>query len=137
MKNLHFGGYGISLKNERIQFPIYINPTKENISEILLKTSEYVRGVIEICIEPEPEAGIFRLTVEYDGGYYFPTLSVYSDDGDIDVKNWIDNDKYSGQEISIGGYYYPIELTTKDKNIINSLLVKFIENANLLLQIMR
>ncbi|UOO80748.1 hypothetical protein LVJ83_07055 [Uruburuella testudinis] len=137
MKKLSFGGYGISLANERIQFPVFTNPTKEIINEILIKTLEYTRGVIKISIVPEPETGIFELTVEYDSGIYLPLLSIYADDGDIDVKNWIENEEYDRKEVIIGGHYYSSKFTTKNVNIIRNLLINFIDDTNLLLSIMK
>ena len=90
MKNLSFGGYGISDSNERVQFPHFINPTKEIIDEIVSKTVEYNQGLIGISINPEPDIGIFQLTVEYDSGNYLPLLGIYLNDGDTDIKNWIE-----------------------------------------------
>lgn len=136
MKNLSFGGYGILDSNERIQFPHFINPTREIIDEIVSKTVEYNQGLIGISISPEPDVGIFQLTVEYDSGNYLPLLGVYSDDGDTDIKNWIEPES-EGKNIDIGGYIYPIEFTTKNLNIVKKLLITFAEDSNLLINIMK
>ncbi|WP_373700062.1 hypothetical protein [Neisseria dentiae] len=136
MKNLNFGGYGILDSNERVQFPHFINPTREIIDEIVSKTVEYNRGLIGISINPEPDIGIFQLTVEYDSGNYLPLLSMYLDDGDTDIKNWIEP-KNKGKNIDIGGYFYPCEFTTKNLQVIKNLLITFIEDSNLLIHIMK
>lgn len=136
MKNLSFGGYGILDSKERVQFPHFINPTKEVIDEIVSKTVEYNQGLIGISINPEPDVGIFQLTIEYDSGNYLPLLSVYLDDGDTDIKNWIEP-KNIGRNINIGGYIYPFEFTTQNLQVVKKLLITFIENYNLLTHMMK
>lgn len=136
MKDLSFGGYGILDSNERIQFPHFLNPTKEIINEIVSKTAAYNRGLIGISISPEPDIGIFQLTVEYDSGNYLPLLGVYLDDGDTDIRNWIEP-KNKGKNIDIGGYVYPFEFTTQDLQVIKNLLITFSEDSDLLIHIMK
>ena len=136
MRTFSFGGYGISMLNKRVQFPNFTNPTKEIIDSLVSEATKYNQGSIEINISPEPDVGIFNLTVEYDSGNYLPLLGVYLDDGDVDVKNLIEP-KQTGQKITIGGYLYPSEFTTKDIQSIKNLLIMFMEDANSLNIIMK
>ena len=136
MANIEFGGYGTLANGKTVHFPTYQNPSKEIIYELTRYTTDYAEGVISVSIKPEPEYGIYDLVIRYENGRYFPLLGKYLDDGDADVKNWIDSTE-TGRQVAIGGYFYPIELTTTDIKVVANLLLAFTQDLNLVDKLMK
>lgn len=136
MKQINITGYGVNNQNQTIQFN-YMNPTENILSLILKNSTQCTKGLIELRIIPEPEYGTFELIIEYESSYYLPLLNQYMSNGEINVKNWIELNNSKQDNIEIGGYFYPAEYTTKSIEVINYLLMTFIQDINLLDEIMK
>ncbi len=136
MINIELRGYGTLYNGKTVHFPTYKNPSKEAIYELTRYTTDYIEGVIAISIQPEPEYGVFDLVIRYEDGRYLPLLSKYLEDGDVDVKHWIDETE-AGMQVAIGGYFYPIEITTTDIDVVANLLLAFVQDLNLIDKLMK
>lgn len=143
MKKTVLYGFLIESSGKTIGLPELINPSKAEIDAILSDIGPEITGaVIKLTIDPEPNIGPFDLVIEMEEGNYLPLLGEYEEvdeDGEVGVDvnvKVLKCNKYSGNNMYIQGYSYPVEHITRDKDLIKTLLLQFVENGDVSKELM-
>ncbi|WP_199545402.1 DUF6911 family protein [Paraburkholderia kururiensis] len=132
--NMVLGGYTLDKNATRTQLSPVTNPDEGTLLGYV-STFLDANGVLVMREDPEPEAGRVDLTLYAENGCYLLLLSESTEDGGVNVRALVDENKPQGF-VSFFGESFPEKATTSNLNIVRDAFGQFLKNRSVSIDLM-
>lgn len=126
--SLRFGGYYLDKHGERYQYPLLLNPTTDEMLQILSSALNQ-RATLGLKKRPTPELGPFHLTVDIENEKFLVMLQENTNDGDIKVRMPF-NPNGGDENVEFFGDNWDARDVLDDFEIVKTIFIEFLTTGN-------